>query len=82
LYKLAIKYKHDFGYAYYNIGCAYVKLGDLKKAKSSFLKALQYKNDLPEIYYNLTFVYKRLNNEKKAEEYLKIYNELMARKMW
>lgn len=81
LYKLALKYKHDFGYAYYNIGCAYVKLGDLKKAKSAFLKAAQYKNDLPEIYYNLVFVYKRLGDTKNAENYLKIYNELMTRKM-
>ena len=81
LYKLAIKYKHDFGYAYYNLGCAYVKLGNLTKAKNFFLKATQYKNDLPEIYYNLAFVYKELNNNKKAEEYLKIYNELTARKM-
>ena len=82
LYKSAIKYKHDFGYAYYNLGCAYVKIGDLNKAKNSFLKAKEYKNDLPEIYYNLAFVYKNLNNKKKAEEFLKIYNELMTRKLW
>lgn len=81
LYKLSIKYKHDFSYAYYNMGCAYVKLGDLKKAKSSFLKAIEHKNDLVDAYYNLAFVYKELNDTKKAEEYLKIYNELITRKL-
>jgi len=81
LYKLSIKYKPDFGYAHYNIGCAYVKLGKLEKAKSSFLKAIEHKNDLTNAYYNLAFVYKKLNNKKKSEEYLKIYNELTARKL-
>ncbi len=81
LYKLSIKYKPDFGYAHYNLGCAYIKLGKLKNAKSSFSKAIEHKNDLINAYYNLAFVYKKLNNNKKAEEYLKIYNELTARKL-
>ena len=81
LYKLAIRNKSDFGYAHYNLGCAYVKIGDLNKAKSSFLRAAEYKKEFPDTYYNLAFVYKKLNNNKKAEDYLKIYNELIARKL-
>lgn len=81
LYKQSLKYKYDFAYAHYNIGCAYVKLGELKNAKSSFLRAIDNKKDMAEAYYNLAFVYKKLNNTKKAEQYLKIYNELILRKL-
>ena len=81
LYKQSLKYKYDFAYAHYNIGCAYVKIGKLKNAKSSFLRAIDNKRDMSEAYYNLAFVYKKLNNTKKAEQYLKIYNELILRKL-
>ena len=35
-YKNVIKLRKDYAYAYYYLGCAYLKLGEYKKARKSF----------------------------------------------
>ena len=76
-YKNVIRLKRDFAYAYYNIGCAYLKLGDYKKAKKYFAKAVELKNTEPDFQYNLAFCYKKLNKLKLASRHLEFYNKLL-----
>ena len=59
------------------MGCAYLELGQIKKAKYAFLKAVELKNTIPEYNYNLAFVYKKLGKEKLSKQYLDNYNNLM-----
>ena len=73
---MAGKHNPNNPYIYYNLGCAYIKAGELKKAKSAFIKALELKNSVPEFHYNLAFVYKKLGKEKLAKTYLSNYNKL------
>ena len=75
-YKKAIKYAPEFSYAYYNLGCAYIKAGDLRKAKSKLIKAIELKNTEPDFHYNLAYVYKKLDKPKLAKVYLDNYNKL------
>ena len=76
-YKVVIGLKPDFAYGYYNMGCAYLRLGDYKKAKKYFEKAVELKNTEPEFQYNLAFCYKQLNKTKLANRHLEFYNKLM-----
>ena len=59
------------------MACAYIKLADLKKAKSELIKAVTINNNIPEIHYNLAYVYKSLNKPKLAQAYLDNYNKLV-----
>ena len=70
------KLKKDYAYAYYNMGCAYIKLGEYKKARNAILDAIFYKNNEPDFHYNLAYVYKKLNKPKDANVYLEFYNKL------
>lgn len=86
-YKIAVKLKPDFIYGYYNIGCAYLRLGEYKKARKYFVKAISVASEKPEkteinpdFYYNLAFCYNKLNNPKKAKEALAIYDKLIENK--
>ncbi len=79
-YKAVLKTKNDFAYAYYNMGCAYIKIGELRKAKNAFLDAIYFKPTEPDFYYNLAYVYKMLNKQKDAQLYLDNYNKLIEEK--
>lgn len=86
-YKMAVKLKPDFTYGYYNMGCAYLRLGNYKKARRYFIKAISVASEnpdkkeiSPDFYYNLAFCYNKLNNSKKAQEALSIYNKLIENK--
>ena len=76
-FKKSVKYKDDFSYGDYNMGCAYLKLKDYRNAKYNFFRALDLKNRNPNIYYNLAYSYKMLNKEKQAQTYLDLYNKIM-----
>lgn len=78
-FKQSVKYKDNFAYGYYNMGCAYLKLKQYRNARYNFFKAMDIKNDEPMIYYNLAYTFKMLNNEKQAKTYLDLYNKLMER---
>ena len=78
-FKQAVKYKVDFAYGYYNMGCAYLRLKEYRNARYNFFRAVDAKNDEPMFYYNLAYTYKMLNKEKDAQTYLDIYNKLMER---
>ena len=71
-----MKYNANNAYVYYNLGCAYLKIGDLKKAKYAFIRAVELKNTVADFHYNLAYVFKRLNKEKQAKIYLENYNKL------
>ena len=75
----AVKYKPDFSYGYYNMGCAYLKLKDWRNARYNFFRAMDIKNSDPNIYYNLAYCFKMLNKEKQAQTYLDIYNKMTER---
>ena len=75
--KLAVRYKSDFSYGYYNIGCAYLKLKKYSQARYNFFRALNLKANEPDIYYNLSYTYKMQKNEKQAKVYLDLYNQMM-----
>ena len=75
-YKKASRLNDENPYIYYNMACAYMKLGDLKKAKTNLNKAIMYKSDVPEFHYNLAYVYKQLNKPKLAQTYLDNFNKL------
>ena len=76
VYKKAIKYNREFAYGYYNLACAYIKTGDLKRAKTNLVKAIELNNMEPDFHYNLAYVYKKLGKTKMAEIYLQNYNKL------
>ena len=78
-YKKAISANRENAYLHYNLACAYIKLGKIKKAKSSLLQAITLKPDVPEFQYNLAYVYNSLNKPKIAQTYLDNYNKLIAR---
>ena len=78
-FKKSVKYKDDFAYGYYNIGCTYLKLKQYRNARYNFFKAMDIKADEPMIYYNLAYTFKKLNKDKQAQSYLDIYNKLMER---
>ena len=59
------------------MGCAYIKLGEYRKAKNALLDAIYFKATEPDFHYNLAYVYKKLNKSKDAEQYLGFYNKLM-----
>ena len=42
-FKSAVRYKSDFSYGYYNIGCAYLKLKKYSQARYNFFRALNLK---------------------------------------
>ncbi len=52
-YKQAIKIRPDYAEAYYNIGNALKKKGDLSAAMDSYRQALKIKPDYAEAYYNM-----------------------------
>ncbi len=60
------------------MGCAYLRLNEIKKAKDAFIKAITLKNDIPELQYNLAYVYKKLGKAKIAQTYLDNYNKLTS----
>ena len=76
-YKAALKVNNEFAYAYYNMGCAYIKIGEYRKAKNAFLDAIYFKSTEPDFHYNLAYVYKMLNKPKDAQLYLGYYNKLI-----
>jgi tetratricopeptide (TPR) repeat protein len=78
-FKKSVKYKDNFAYGYYNMGCAYLKLKDYRNAKYNFFRAIDIKNDEPSFYYNLAYAYKKLNKEKQANTYLDIYNKMQEK---
>ena len=53
-----------------------MKIGDVKKAKNSLIKAITIKNDVAEFHYNLAYVYKSLGKADLAQTYLNNYNKL------
>ena len=75
-YRKAISKNPENPQALYNLGCAYLKAGDLKKAKYAFIRAIELKNNIADFHYNLAFVYKKLGKEKQAKTYLENYNKL------
>ena len=75
-YKKAISYSKENPYVFYNLACAYMKMGDLKKAKTNLNKAIMIKSDVADFHYNLAYVYKQLGKEKLAKTYLENYNKL------
>ena len=75
-YKKAASYSKENSYIFYNLACAYIKMGNLKKAKTNLNKAIMIKSDVPEYHYNLAYVYKQLGKEKLAKTYLDNYNKL------
>ena len=75
-YKKAASYNKENPYIFYNLACAYMKMGDLKKAKTNLNKAIMLKSDIPEFHYNLAYIYKQLGKEKLAKTYLDNYNKL------
>ena len=77
-YAKASKYKSDNPYIYYNLGCAYLKMKDFAKAKSSLNKSLLYSTNIPEVHYNLAYVYKQLGKDKLAQTYMDNYNKLVS----
>ena len=86
-YKIVVKLKPDFAYGYYNMGCAYLRLGNDKKARRAFVKAISVASEnpdkkeiSPDFYYNLAFCYNKLNNPKKAKEAIAIYDKLIENK--
>ena len=86
-YKIAVKLKPDFIYGYYNIGCAYLRLGEYKKARKYFVKAIYGASEIPDkteinpdFYNYFAFCYNKLNNPKKAKEALAIYDKLIENK--
>lgn len=78
-FKKAVKYKDNFAYGYYNMGCAYLKLKQYGSAKYNFFRAVDLKNDEPMFYYNLAYTYKQMGKEKQAKTYLDLYNKLLER---
>ena len=76
-----MKLNPEFPYAYYNTGCAYLKLGKYKDAKRYFLKALDFNNNEADFHYNLAYAYKMLKNEKQAKVYLDYYNKIIQEKI-
>ena len=86
-YKIVVKLKPDFAYGYYNMGCAYLRLGNYKKARRAFVKEISVASEnpdkkeiSPDFYYNLAFCYNKLNNPKKAKEAIAIYDKLIENK--
>ena len=75
-YKLAIKYKKDFAYYHYNLGCTYLAQKEYKLARNAFNKAIKLKNNEADFYYNLALAEKSLNKNEKAKEALDMYNKL------
>ena len=75
-YKKAISLNKENPYVFYNLGCAYLKLGEVKKARSAFQQAVTLKNDVAEFHYNLAYTYKSLGKTKMAQIYLDNYNKL------
>jgi tetratricopeptide (TPR) repeat protein len=73
---MAGKYNPNNEYVFYNLGCAYLKIGDLKKAKSAFIRALELNNKIADFHFNMAYVYKKLGKEKQAKIFLDNYNKL------
>ena len=80
-YKKVIKLNPEYPYAHYNLGCAYIKTGQFRKAKYELLVAIDYKNTVADFHYNLAYVYKKLNNKKAADRYIEYYNKLIESQM-
>ena len=76
-FKLAVKYKNDFSYGYYNIGCAYLKLKKYSQARYNFFRSLNLRANEPDVYYNIAYTYKKQGKEKQAQTYLDLYNKMM-----
>ena len=51
-FKLAVKYKPDFSYGYYNIGCAYLQLKKYSQARYNFFRSVDLRANEPNVYYN------------------------------
>lgn len=75
-YKQASKYNPNSEYVFYNLGCAYLKLGELRKAKLAFIRALEINNKIADFHYNMAYVYKKLGKEKQSKTFLENYNKL------
>lgn len=65
--------RHVYVMALDQIGCAYVGLEQLDKAKEHFYKALEIKEDYLDPLFNLGYVYSREGNFDKADELFKRY---------
>ena len=75
-YKIVTKLKPDFAYAYYNMGCAYLRLGKLKDARNNFAKAIDIKPTEADFHYNMAYTLKKLNKTKDAQTFLDYYNKI------
>jgi tetratricopeptide (TPR) repeat protein len=72
--------RHVYVMALDQIGCAYVGLEQLDKAKEYFYKALEIKEDYLDPLFNLGYVYSREGNLDKSDEIFNRY--LAARKIF
>ncbi|AEI48501.1 Tetratricopeptide TPR_1 repeat-containing protein [Runella slithyformis DSM 19594] len=71
-YLKAIKFKHDFHEAYYNMGVAYANLGQYENAIKSCQNAIDIKSDYHEAYNNMGVSYANLGQKGQALQcYLK-----------
>jgi Ca-activated chloride channel family protein len=66
LYKQAIKLKKDYAEAHMNLGDAYLRLGEFKKAIESYKQAVKYQPALALAFNNLGTAYYKLGDHKKA----------------
>ena len=78
--------RHVYVMALDQIGCAYVGLDQLDKAKEYFYKALEIKDDYLDPLFNLGYVYSKEGNFDKADEifnrYLKVRKAFSEHKEW
>lgn len=69
-------------YAYNNLGSAYAKMKDFKKAIDDYEIAVQLKPDYTEAWLNLIDVYQESGNKKKAEETTSLMAGVFAKNKW
>jgi tetratricopeptide (TPR) repeat protein len=78
--------RHVYIMALDQVGCSYVGLEKLDKAKEAFLRALEIKDDYLDPLFNLGYVYSRDGNFDKADEifnrYLRVRESFAEHKEW
>ena len=77
-YKTILKQKPEHPVIHHNLGLAYVRTGDLKKAASSFRKATRYDKSYAEAYYHLATTLQRLGNSASAIRAFGHYNRIQS----
>ncbi len=71
----AIELGPDYGRAYYNLGCVYMKLGVFDLALENFLQAIEFKGD-PNCYTDAGYLYAATGKHEEAKEMLTASIEL------